>query len=736
LLVALVWCVDLAARQGDNKLFSKDLNGLKQVLVLDGSNVHNVGELWLHVTNWGLFGSYPGAGFPFSNAPSAEWPADSGVNYLYGAGLWVGAVKSGVPAVSTAMYDMEFRPTDDPVDIIYRSAVGALGGNRLPSPFADDDRDGTIDEDWLNGRDDDMDGLVDEDFAAISDQMFSCWYTDDQPGIEQSYPQHNPMHLQVRQESYQWADDRFDDCVAIHFIITNIGTDLLEDVYLGFFVDADAGPIGTGEYWEDDAVRFVDQTVVCTDLGPVDISMAYSYDADGDGGQTPGYLGVLLLDHTTDPLGINAPKEARIVTFANFSGSQPFEEGGDPTNDFERYELLSQETIDRDATVPRDYRMLIGVGPFEHLNPGESLTFTLAFVMGDGLDGLIQNAANMKALYDGTWYNLDGNPLTGIDRRETPIEGPASDVVVDPCRPELSNPVDVAAGQVLWINTDCEMENEFQSTCGYSAADSLEFLTGVNGREAQVHWDLGYLAIIKKVSMDIKPGACPNPFNMNFDEAPAKNNHSMKGGVLTAALLGGPDFDVTEVYLEQLELEGVRPVQHEFKDIGGPAEGTNACACPSTEPDGYTDLVLKFRRADVAAALDSGSRGEMATLTLWGEMPGGIFIEAKDCVKIVGKGPDGPRTVSAMGDEVRLDSAVPNPFNPSTMIRYYLPEEAAVTLSIYDVNGKLVERLVDGMQGGGEYVIRWNAAGKASGVYFYRLTAGDVVRVKRMVLLK
>jgi hypothetical protein len=136
-------------------------------MVLDGSNVHNVGELHMHVGNWGIFGSRPGSAEVFSESPSAQWPAGSGVEYLFVAGLWVGALKNGVPAVSTAAFEREFRPTQDPIDIIYRTAEGARGGKRLPSPDADDDKDGSVDEDWLNGHDDDLDGLIDEDFAAI-----------------------------------------------------------------------------------------------------------------------------------------------------------------------------------------------------------------------------------------------------------------------------------------------------------------------------------------------------------------------------------------------------------------------------------------------------------------------------------------------------------------------------------------------------------------------------------------
>ncbi len=229
---------------------SKDSTRPLRTMVIDGSTVHNIGQLQMHITNWGEFGSRPSWALPWSEAPSAQWPAGSGVEYLWAAGLWVGAVRSGVPMVSTATYSWEFHPSQDPIDIMYRTAEGARGGNRLPSPTADDDNDGLIDEDWLNGRDDDEDGLIDEDFAAISKQMFSCSYTDDQPVTLQLHPQHNPLHIKVRQESYQWEEDRFDDFIGIEYKITNMGSDAIEDIYIGFFADCDAGARDADNYWK------------------------------------------------------------------------------------------------------------------------------------------------------------------------------------------------------------------------------------------------------------------------------------------------------------------------------------------------------------------------------------------------------------------------------------------------------------------------------------------------------
>lgn len=78
----------------------------------------------------------------------------------------------------------------------------------------------------------------------------------------------------------------------------------------------------------------------------------------------------------------------------------------------------------------------------------------------------------------------------------------------------------------------------------------------------------------------------------------------------------------------------------------------------------------------------------------------------------------------------------PNPFNPSTKISFTLPKASHVSLLIYDIHGKEVDRLLEGEQSAGSHSIEWNASQVASGVYFYRLTAGEFVQTRKMVLLK
>jgi len=495
----------------------KNTQGPQRILVLDGSNVHNVGELHTHVGNWGLFGSLMGSNNTFSHAPSGEWPAGSGNEYLYGAGMWFGAIKSGIPAVTTSVYQTEFRPTPDPIDIIYRASEGDPGGAR----GIDDDSDGKIDEDWLDGRDNDGDSSIDEDFAAISDQMFSCWYTDNEPIASAIYPQHNPHDIMVRQETYQWADDRFDDFIGIEYTIKNIGTEILEDIYIGIFMDAE---VARGSkfhaYWEDDAAGRRYNAARCTNLGPVTFDVAYMFDADGDRGAA-GYIGTVLLGHPTDPTGEVAPTDVQFSGYANFAGDLPFESGGDPTNDFERYELLSQQSIDRDALIPRDYRTLASIGPFADLRPDSTMTVQFALVAGQDFNEMMTNAANAALAFKGIWVDADLDPLTGIAGRDYPVVGPANDVPVDTCLCPTCPPVPfVLRGDTLWINTDCEQEEFYKVRCGYTDADSLLYKTGVGGREKHLPWTLPTSSTAQSPKADPRQRTdfqlsqnYPNPFN-------------------------------------------------------------------------------------------------------------------------------------------------------------------------------------------------------------------------------
>ncbi len=78
----------------------------------------------------------------------------------------------------------------------------------------------------------------------------------------------------------------------------------------------------------------------------------------------------------------------------------------------------------------------------------------------------------------------------------------------------------------------------------------------------------------------------------------------------------------------------------------------------------------------------------------------------------------------------------PNPFNPSTTIKYTVPQNGPVTIKLYDVTGREVATLVNEVKTVGSYDLKFNASGLASGVYIYRMIAKDFVSVKKMSILK
>ena len=133
-----------------------------------------------------------------------------------------------------------------------------------------------------------------------------------------------------------------------------------------------------------------------------------------------------------------------------------------------------------------------------------------------------------------------------------------------------------------------------------------------------------------EVSLDIKPRSCPNPLNTKSRE------------VIPAAILGSEYFDVSEVDVSTVQLEGVEPLRWSLKDVASPFEpmvGKVDCRedCNDLGPDDFMDLTLKFDTREVVKALGKVKDGECLTLQLTGNLLDGTAMVGEDVVVILKK---------------------------------------------------------------------------------------------------
>jgi hypothetical protein len=159
----------------------------------------------------------------------------------------------------------------------------------------------------------------------------------------------------------------------------------------------------------------------------------------------------------------------------------------------------------------------------------------------------------------------------------------------------------------------------------------------------------------------------------------------------------------------------------------------------SGAPD--VDAYRVHRGYDAAFEPGIGTRVAEVSGLSWRDPQAGMFVYKVTAVDKAGNESE-PVASSATPATFSLGQNIPNPFNPSTVIPYTVPLSGGhVTLRIYDVAGRLVRTLVDGVQGPGIRSVEWNASDNrgqkvGSGVYFYRLTAPGFKDTRKMVLVQ
>ncbi len=497
--------------------------------------VLDVGKVVMKVTNFGCVGNP----FVSSSDPSCQWPGASGNEYMNLLTLGIGAVNpqaSDPIAIRRVSFFQEMRPaTLEPEDRIYPAYDGIVNGVRYGNDDSDFDPYGKprIDEDFLDGRDNDGDGRVDEDFGALGQKMFSLVMRDDTPealNFAQAEP-HVPLGIELRQRAWAYSLSQFENFNVLETQVTNVSGHELDSLVVGFFSDLDAGaPLHDPGYFNDDfdvpgypqgEFRYVlpetdsrrqaihsaalygtypAGTPLCNSI-PIRVNGYSVADDNGDEGTTDGVVSVLLFDHTTDPLGESGPSRVGWRSYRSYPRGTAYVQRGGPAIDQQRFELLtSTENIVLDGdpeTNPMygfveqaqgdqkgDYRAWTGVGPYRHVQHGQSVTVTIGISVSPGTLRLasaypaayrryltgqltqqalfeqfpsVATAFAAQVAFEGIWERRGGFDVTDDHGRETEVCVPLTGqtVMLGDCR-DGENVRSIAPGQCAWFDFDCD----------------------------------------------------------------------------------------------------------------------------------------------------------------------------------------------------------------------------------------------------------------------------------------
>ena len=189
-------------------------------------------------------------------------------------------------------------------------------------------------------------------------------------------------------------------------------------------------------------------------------------------------------------------------------------------------------------------------------------------------------------------------------------------------------------------------------------------------------------------------------------------------------------------------------------DFGSVDPGSNNTQTFKVSNTGGSDLIISnitiddpnFRINDTSAVIGIGGEKNFivtfnphkTNTTFTGQLR--IYSNTAVVVTIRLEGNTTPVSIMSESDNSSLVYSLslnyPNPFNPTTTIKYTLPKSSKVLFSVYNLSGEEISRLLDEEKNAGYHQVNWDASNSPSGIYFYRLQAGDFVQTRKMVLLK
>lgn len=263
---------------------------------------------------------------------------------------------------------------------------GMPGGYRHPSPVPDDDRDGKIDEDRLDGIDNDGDGKIDEDFKAIGDHMAV---------VETAFqPADTTLKLIFHQECYAWSLPHIENMVVISLTVRNNGSQTLRNVRPGVFLQV-TGPLGCIANTIESAPAAPATFLLCRDSEDVNFALAlFAHDAGDDERWLSGFL-------DTPEQAVARIAQAKVAETALFDESREA-----PVGDGTYW-------IDRNGQ-----KILYGIAPtVASLAPGEETRIDVALLASASSEKMESEIVDAYKTYAGDGVNRFLPPPVSLTRR-------------------------------------------------------------------------------------------------------------------------------------------------------------------------------------------------------------------------------------------------------------------------------------------------------------------------------
>jgi hypothetical protein len=455
--------------------------GLAQTNNVFDERVTSAGQMAATITNLGNIGNSFSGSYNVQGFPSCEYPCGSGVEHVFDGGLWLGGLIDGTVVVSTGAVDDATGYSTGKSGFEYTSTQ-QLG---VRSTLFDDPN---YSPDALSHQD---------YFSTFSDSAVRI-----QTGPNSSVPlvgHDQPIGIEVAFSALNWNFSFSNFFVILTYRITNVGTNTLENPYVGYWIDGvirnvNVTPPGGTPFFNKGGNGYIDS-----------LNLGYEFDATGDPGFTDSYVGTKFLGAEINgacPEGPDYDVFFNTWQFRNSSDPRYFF----PTDDLRRYDKLSsglnrldawESEIQTQIQGANNRSNLVSAGPFPAFAPGDVLEVAFAIVCARRVfDGnpasantaaqranLIQNAGWAQRAYDGEDVNgncqLDpGEDLDGdgaLTRFVLPEPPPSPRLRVE----ALENKIEVywsrspseTAIDPISKEVDFEGYRIYQSALGFDVAD-------------------------------------------------------------------------------------------------------------------------------------------------------------------------------------------------------------------------------------------------------------------------